>query len=124
VHYRTAPDLAAEVERVITQISRQMGSGLEVQPGQMVMELRPAGASKGAAVGEFMQESPFRGRFAVMIGDDLTDESAFRWVNSAGGLSIAVNASHPTAAMARLASVQDVHAWLHQCLATPRAVRL
>jgi trehalose 6-phosphate phosphatase len=123
VHYRAAPELAAEVERVITQIACRVQCGLEVQPGQRVMELRPAGANKGAALGEFMREPPFQGRFAVMIGDDLTDESAFHWVNSAGGLSIAVNVSHPTVATARLASVQDVHAWLHRCLAADR-VRL
>ena len=82
--------------------------------GKMVAELRPAGSTKGVAVSEFMSEDPFRGRVPVYIGDDLTDESAFEWVNGAGGLSIAVNVSGATAARERLPSVSAVREWLAQ----------
>jgi trehalose 6-phosphate phosphatase len=116
VHYRAVPELRAEVERVVTHLWHRLAPDFEIQPGQRVMELRPAGANKASALDEFMAEAPFRGRYAVMIGDDLTDECAFRWVNAAGGFSIAVNVSHPTSAVARLANVQEVHAWLRRRL--------
>ena len=47
----------------------------------MVVELRPAGATKAEAVAEFLAEAPFAGRLAVFLGDDLTDEPAFELVN-------------------------------------------
>lgn len=93
-----------------------LACGLEVQPGQMVMELRPAGANKASAIADFMCEPPFHRRHMVMVGDDLTDECAFRWVNAAGGLSIAVNVTHPTSASTRLGGVGEVHQWLRETL--------
>lgn len=117
VHFRAVPHLGQEVRRVVTGVARMLEGGLEVQPGQLVMELRPANANKASAIADFMYEPPFRGRHMVMIGDDLTDECAFRWVNAAGGFSIAVNVAHPTCAMARLESVAEVHRWLLQAAA-------
>lgn len=119
VHFRAVPALAIEVERVVTMVSQRIGGGLEVQPGQMVVELRPANASKASAIADFMSEPPYQGRRCIaMFGDDLTDESAFRWVNAAGGCSIAVNVSHPTSATARFDSVREVHEWLREAIAT------
>jgi trehalose 6-phosphate phosphatase len=116
LHYRRAPHLESVVVRAMTQIAASVRPEFELQMGKMVAELRPAGATKGAAVGEFMSEHPFRGRVPIYIGDDLTDESAFEWVNGAGGLSIAVNVSGATAARERLPSVSAVRAWLaHMC---------
>lgn len=117
VHYRAAPQLADDVKDAVNAVQRVVGSAFEVQPGQMVMELRPSGANKAGAIASFMREPPFQRRHAVMVGDDLTDECAFRWVNAAGGSSIAVNVSHPTSATARLDGVRDVHGWLWRLLA-------
>lgn len=114
LHYRRAPQLENIVVRAMTDIAASVRPEFELQMGKMVAELRPAGSTKGAAVSEFMAEHPFRGRVPVYIGDDLTDESAFEWVNGAGGLSIAVNVSGATAARERLPSVSAVRAWLAQ----------
>jgi trehalose 6-phosphate phosphatase len=85
----------------------------------MVAELRPAGATKAVAVAQFMREAPFSGRRPVYVGDDLTDESAFEWVNEAGGLSVAVNVAGATAAQQRLPSVAAVRMWLAELLSNP-----
>jgi trehalose 6-phosphate phosphatase len=114
LHYRRVPQLENVVARAMTDIAASVRPEFELQMGKMVAELRPAGSTKGAAVSEFMSEHPFRGRVPVYIGDDLTDESAFEWVNGAGGLSIAVNGSGATAARERLPSVSAVRAWLAQ----------
>ena len=130
LHYRLAPHLEDRVAAEMTRIAEEVRPVLELQLGKMVIELRPAGANKGAAVRQFMAEAPFAGRYPIYIGDDLTDESAFEQVNALGGLSIAVGvpgpvqasrpgqaattvqAARPTAARAALADVTAVRAWL------------
>jgi trehalose 6-phosphate phosphatase len=117
LHYRLAPDLQDLVASTMTRIAEDARPEFELQMGKMVAELRPAGANKGAAVAQFMREAPFSGRRPVYVGDDLTDESAFEWVNEAGGLSIAVNVPGATAAREKLESVAAVRTWLAELLA-------
>lgn len=115
LHYRRVPKLeAAVVDAVIAIGQRVQGSGLRVQRGHMVVELTPTDVNKASAVAAFMNEAPFAGRQPLCAGDDLTDESAFEWVNAAGGVSVAVNCARPTAARTRLDSVAEVRAWLRQ----------
>jgi len=113
VHYRQAPHLRAVVERAIRGLPDLQGSGLKVQQGRMVAEIAPSDASKATALAEFMDEPPFKGRLPVYVGDDLTDESAFQWVNAAGGLSVDVSRRQSSCARTHLASVGAVRAWLH-----------
>jgi trehalose 6-phosphate phosphatase len=113
VHYRQAPHLRAVVERAIRSLPDLQGSGLKVQQGRMVAEIAPSDASKATALAEFMDEPPFKGRLPVYVGDDLTDESAFQWVNAAGGLSVDVSRRQSSCARTHLASVRAVRAWLH-----------
>jgi trehalose 6-phosphate phosphatase len=112
LHYRRVPELAADMERAAHDIARQSDGELELRPGAMVAELAPRGLSKAVALAEFMREQPFAGRQPLFVGDDLTDEPAFEWVNSVGGLSVAVNVSRPTAARTQLPSVGAVRQWL------------
>jgi trehalose 6-phosphate phosphatase len=112
MHYRLAQESAGEVLSHMELLAAQVRPHLHLQPGKMVAELRPAAATKGEAVREFLREPPFNGRWPVYIGDDLTDETAFEAVNSVGGLSIAVNVRRPTAARFYLPSVSAVHDWL------------
>jgi trehalose 6-phosphate phosphatase len=117
LHYRRVPKLEATVVDAVTAIAERVrGSGLRVQRGHMVVELTPGYVNKASAVAAFMGEAPFAGRQPLYAGDDLTDESAFEWVNAAGGVSVAVNCSRPTAARSRLDSVAEVRAWLRNLL--------
>jgi trehalose 6-phosphate phosphatase len=119
VHYRHAPELEATVLEEVAAIARKAGSGLEMQRGRMVVELRPAGANKADAIADFMREAPFAGRRPLCLGDDLTDECAFEWVNAAGGMSLAVGVTRPTAATAHLSSVSAARGWLRQLVEQP-----
>lgn len=121
LHYRKAPHLEETVVKAMEEVAARLAGELELQHGKMVVELRPAGATKAEAVGAFLAEAPFAGRLAVFIGDDLTDEPAFELVNRLDGLSVVVGATQPSAARARLADVTAVHDWLAQLQAEPAA---
>ena len=119
VHYRQAPQLESAVLDAVRALAAG-STALRVQRGHCVAELLPAGVNKAHAVAEFMREHPFAGRMPVYVGDDLTDEPAFEWVNAAGGVSVGVKLARATAARARLDSVAEVHAWLRALLRTSR----
>ncbi|MBX5459928.1 MAG: trehalose-phosphatase [Steroidobacteraceae bacterium] len=119
LHYRQAPNLEPLVLGHVEDIAAHVGESLKIQRGRMVVELRPASASKATAIAEFMREPPFAGRRPVCLGDDLTDECAFEWVNAAGGVSIAVGVARDTAATAHLHSVAAARLWLSRIVEQP-----
>jgi trehalose 6-phosphate phosphatase len=83
----------------------------------MVIELRPPGADKGDAVRAFMTEPDFAGARPLFVGDDLTDEDAFRAAADLGGGGILVGPQRETAAKWRLEDVGAVSAWLAEVAA-------
>lgn len=111
LHYRAVPRLASFVHRSARELAEAFGHGLVVQTGKAVVELLASGQDKGRAVRDFMHETPFRGRRPVFIGDDLSDEPAFAFVNSRNGISVKVGPG-ATEAQWRLAGVPEVRAWL------------
>ncbi|MGH9320855.1 MAG: trehalose-phosphatase [Vicinamibacteria bacterium] len=111
LHYRGAPEASDKAERLARDLSSEIPAGLLVQPGKMVIEVKPSGRTKGTAIAEFMAEAPFGGRMPVFLGDDLSDEDGFEWVNGKGGISIKVGPG-PTEARYRLESVDAVALWL------------
>lgn len=113
LHFRQAPQLGTEIVDAARAIAEQVGGGLELLLGSQVVEIAPRGVSKASGIAEFMREPPFAGRRPLFVGDDVTDEVAFEWVNAAGGLSVAVNVSGRTAAATRLRSVREVRTWLN-----------
>ncbi|WP_045388488.1 trehalose-phosphatase [Falsirhodobacter sp. alg1] len=103
LHYRNAPERQQEVETTMRDLASNLGPAWELQFGKMVVEMRPAGATKGAAVRSFMESAPFAGRKPVTIGDDITDETMFPVANEMGGISIRIAPpDQPTAAQAHL----------------------
>ena len=111
LHYRRAPQLGGYAHRLVRSVLPRLGKGYCIQRGKRIVELKPAGKNKGAAVREFMAEEPFRGRTPVFVGDDLTDEYGFTAVNRLKGYSIKVGPGR-TAARYRLPNVAAVRAWL------------
>ena len=112
LHYRKAPEREAEVHSFMTKLAES--TGLALQRGKMVVELRPVGADKGDAVRALMAEPEFAGARPLFVGDDLTDEDAFRAAASLGGAGILVGAERETAAEWRLDDVAAVAVWLEQ----------
>lgn len=121
LHYRQAPQHQQAIEQLAQQAVARF-NGLALQPGKCVVEIKPAGINKGAAIMAFMQESPFLGRQPVFIGDDLTDEAGFEAVNRAGGISVKVGQGK-TQAQWRLENVAETHAWVLQLAQQQRANR-
>ncbi|MEU1596578.1 trehalose-phosphatase [Streptomyces sp. NPDC005708] len=76
VHTRRAEDPQAAFEALREPLADlATRHGLIVEPGRMVLELRPPGMDKGVALLEYLREI---GAGAVMyVGDDLGDLSAF-----------------------------------------------
>lgn len=89
-HYRQAPERQADLEALMERAAAEAGSDFTLQRGKMVIELRPARASKGEALRNFLVEPCFKGRLPVAIGDDLTDEAMFKTANELGGLSVRI----------------------------------
>lgn len=110
LHYRRAPHLADAAASFIAALAAERG--WSVQPGSMVAELRPSGATKGDAIRAFMTEPEFRDARPVFVGDDLTDEHGFEAAAQLGGAGVLVGPPRPSAARYRLASVDAVAAWL------------
>jgi trehalose 6-phosphate phosphatase len=115
LHYRAAPELAAPLDRLVREKLDAMASELQVQPGKMVLEVKPGGRDKGRAIREFLDEAPFSGRLPVFIGDDVTDEYGFAAVNTLGGVSIKVG-DGDSCARWQLENVAAVHRWLRAVL--------
>jgi trehalose 6-phosphate phosphatase len=110
LHYRQAPDQESAALALAGQVADR--TGLTMQPGNLVVELKTPGADKGTALTAFMDESPFKGARPVMLGDDLTDEDGFRAARALGGLGVLVGPERETAAAYRLDDVEAVLDWL------------
>ncbi len=110
LHYRAAPEAEAACQAA-ARVAAQAVPDHVVQAGKRVVEVKPAAASKGAALRRMMAAPPFAGRRPVMLGDDATDEDAMRAALDLGGLAVKVGAGDSVAPL-RAASPAAVRAWL------------
>ncbi|WNO52923.1 trehalose-phosphatase [Stakelama saccharophila] len=115
LHYRGAESLEAEARELVGRLADE--TGLTVQSGKKVLELRLAGAHKGEAIRHFLEGPPFAGFRPVFIGDDVTDEDGFAAVAHIGGAGILVGDARPTDARYRLAGVGSTLDWLEAACA-------
>ncbi len=76
------------------------------------MEIVPRNISKGRALDRLMALPAFDGRRPVMIGDDVSDLSAFEAARRRGGLGLRVGGEQFGAAEAEFAGPTAVRAWL------------
>ena len=110
LHYRQAPQFEKQVLALAESAVAEFPE-LTLQPGKCVVEIKPHGIDKGAAITTFMQHAPFKGRIPVFVGDDLTDEKGFHAVNGLQGISVKVGEG-VSAAHYHLDQVTDVHDWI------------
>lgn len=115
LHYRNAPGAEDAVRDLAQRLAQT--TGLELQEGRMVVELKTPGADKGDAVAAFMLEPPFAGSTPIFVGDDLTDEAGFQAALAAGGLAVLVGPARATAAGHALTDPAAVLDWMEQALA-------
>ncbi|HEX6207039.1 MAG TPA: trehalose-phosphatase [Actinomycetota bacterium] len=86
VHFRRAPDRAAEVERAV-KAAASAHRGLRVTGGKMIFELRPdVEWDKGLALSWLLEVLGLEGEdvLPMYLGDDVTDEDAFRALGARG----------------------------------------
>src|SRR5262249_49114260 len=119
LHYRQAdPQEAAQiVSRVQAMLRRYQRNGvaLEFLHGKKVVEIRPVGVNKGKAVAALLQQTGSTA-FPIYVGDDTTDDDAFRILVDRG-LSILVGAaSRPTSAHYYVEDPEEVYELLEHVL--------
>lgn len=110
IHYRDSPQFEDAVDAFARSLADR--TGLELQAGKCVRELKVPGGDKGDAVRAFMAEPPFASGSPVVMGDDQTDEHAFAAAAELGGCGILVGDPRPTVARFRLPSVNATLAFL------------
>lgn len=114
LHYRLAPGRAEDALALARRLSHE--TGLTVQPGDMVVELRTPGPTKGDSLRVFMAAPPFAGSLPIFVGDDMTDEDGFAAAWSLGGFGVLVGPARRSHARWRLDDVGEALAWLEAAL--------
>lgn len=123
VHHRLVPE--DEEEEALPRIRALMEQhnaeepGFQVVTGKAVLEMRPRSVDKGRALTTIADRYPHLR--AVVLGDDATDEDAFRSAEERGGCGVLVaTEERPTAATFRLADPVAVVAFLHALATAPQ----
>lgn len=117
VHWREAPGVEAALAAELARILANGPDHLEVFRGRKVFEICPRHVSKGAAIELLTGLAAFRGRRPIMIGDDISDESAFAAAERLGGVGFRVRGETFGADVADFASPRQVREWLSILLA-------
>ncbi|HEY3950281.1 trehalose-phosphatase [Phenylobacterium sp.] len=110
LHFRQAREHAPAARAFARELAQETGLGL--QSGDMVAELRTPGARKGDSLRAFMGEPCFAGARPVFMGDDATDEDGFAAAEALGGFGVLVGPPRPTGARFRLDDVAAALDWL------------
>lgn len=114
VHYRLVPESDASAVRAAVHACATGVPGIRLTEGKKVIEVRPdVDWDKGAAM-DFLRTT-LHGDHAVptlYIGDDRTDEDAFRMLAPDGGVLVTADPGVDTAAGAYLASTREVARFL------------
>lgn len=113
VHVRQVSDRAAAAA-LLEDARAQVDSSLTLKPGKDVLEFAVTDADKGSAVRRLAAEVGARG--ILYLGDDVTDEDAFRILGNddvtvkigAGRTAAAHRVPDPAAAVALLAELADL----------------
>lgn len=110
IHFRQQPEKETHLNAFLEEILRE-NQQLAIQAGKFVKELKIKNIDKGVAVARFMDSQPFTSRQPWYFGDDLTDEKAFSWVNTHGGVSVKIGKGE-TVARNRLGSPDELISFL------------
>jgi trehalose 6-phosphate phosphatase len=112
VHYRLAPAASKRIADALQKILDNGPDHLILCKGRAVLEIVPKHISKGDAVETLLALPAFRGRRPIMIGDDVSDESAFEVSVRRGGRALRVAGEHFLRQTAEFDNPAHVRAWL------------
>lgn len=110
LHYRKNPNLENNTINIMQQINLNYPQ-LKINRGKFVIELIPNQADKGRAIETILNHLDLPAVLPIFIGDDLTDESGFTYINQQSGLSIKVGLGE-TQAKYRLKDIDNVSDFL------------
>lgn len=115
VHYRRAPQALRRVRAAVEGAVAALPE-LQLTAGRAVFELRPSGAwDKGTAVRWLLEQGAGAGNaLPVYLGDDTTDETAFRAIEADGVGVLVAGVATGTAAHYQLRSRQRVVPFLER----------
>ena len=114
IHYRLLDRAnVGRLTRIVHEEIERRGAALKETPGKMVVEIRPnVDWDKGRGVLEFLTRlGPGPDRTLIYIGDDMTDEDAFRALRRKA-VTVRVGAPAVSKAEFRLPGVSRVWALL------------
>lgn len=95
---------------------RDEGCTLEILHGKEMIEAKPVGVHKGKAVADLLDRYGV-GAVPIYIGDDLTDETAFRALRHRGVTILVAESPRPTAAAYYLRNPGEVYSFLRRLIA-------
>jgi trehalose-phosphatase len=118
VHYRKVPQkFLSQVPRVVEVELEQWRGHWKITSGKMVLEIRPnINFNKGKAVKEILKIFPPKRLLPIYLGDDQTDEDAFRMLEGKG-ISVFIGpGEYPSEADFFLHNPDEVREFLARCL--------
>jgi trehalose-phosphatase len=126
LHYRNAKRETAAMARKefvrAVHWYQQHGVKLEIVAGKKVIEAKSAGAKKGDAIAQILaRRTP--SAVPIYIGDDLSDESAFRVITEKGLAILVARTPRATPATYYLKDPREVYTYV-RCLNAVRQTRL
>jgi trehalose 6-phosphate phosphatase len=110
LHFHSQATLRDELAQSVEQLCLP-DSGMALLHAHGMLEIKSPDADKGVAISRFMGHAPFAGRMPIFVGDDVSDEDAFRVINALGGISVKVG-TEPSHARFRLGDDGAVREWL------------
>jgi trehalose 6-phosphate phosphatase len=123
VHYRNVPQKSiATISQKVEKELQQRRDRWKIASGKMVLEIQPnVDFHKGKAVREILKIFPSAALLPIYLGDDQTDEDAFR-VLKGQGISVFIGrGTFPSAADFFLENPDEVQEFLFRCQEIRRA---
>jgi trehalose-phosphatase len=124
IHYRNVPQRFIErIPQVLREELQPWRNRWEMASGKMVWEIRPnIDFHKGKAVREILNTIPSQGLLPIYLGDDQTDEDAFRVLKGQGVSVFIGRCSLPSEADFFLLNPDEVQEFLFRCQELRRAI--
>lgn len=117
IHYRNVPQkFFVRIRQILKEELKQRKDRWKMRSGKMVFEILPnIDFNKGDAVREILKTIPSQRLLPIYLGDDLTDEDAFRALKG-HGISVFIGARRfPSQADFFLRTPDEVQEFLFRC---------
>lgn len=118
IHERAGPEEALQLFGQIEAAVAAFSPGWHCLRGHRLVEVKPAGVSKGTGVSWLLRQPVFLDRLPVTIGDDITDLDMFAIAEEQRGLTISVGQRIAGSGQIQMESPEQVMTFLAQWTAS------